>query len=89
MESRVEGLEKTLATLEMSRREDNDRLTRLETQDDFSRKLDWLIELLSLSRPKGDEPRAPEEGEPSHVEEKDSEEDNRGLWSNFSDRPVC
>ena len=47
----------TLAALETSHREDNDHLTLLEThQDDFSCKLDSLIELLSPSRPKGDEP---------------------------------
>ena len=58
---------------------DKDCITQLETHHEiFSRELDSLIELLSPPHPKGDNLQVPDGGEPSRVEERESEVDKRG-----------
>ena len=84
---RVDGIEKNLAALELGRTEDKDRFNHLEAnQEEFSRKLDSLTELLSPRHKRGEAMPLNGGGEPSRANERELEVDNRGIWGQFSGR---
>ena len=87
--SHVVGIEQSLAVLEQERRDNKDRINRLEAHHgELNGKLDTLIDLHSNQFLKIDGVRSQVTSDPIRVEEKKSEVDNQALGCTFLSRPL-
>ena len=87
--SHVEGMQKTLTIMEQDRQEDRNRVDLMVAHhEELHRKLESLIDLLSAQHMKGDDRKGHDANGPSCVEERESEMEDRGLWSTIPSRQM-